>query len=154
MYASIFFFFSFLTAHVDLLAELKAMPLSRDTLRIKSRKDELERKLRETDSAIKIFSRERVFIKVDEWLYLMDADDELWAVWKAVYCTCYASTKREFLIDPLTIWQDVCAWCYSCERSAFISNQQQLYEEHKYSIGSSHCMDVSQLSCDVVESLP
>ena len=61
------FFFSFLTAHVDLLAELKAMPLSRDTLRIKSRKDELERKLRETDSAIKIFSRERVFIKVDEW---------------------------------------------------------------------------------------
>ena len=58
--------FSFLTAQVDLLAELKAMPLSRDTLRIKSRKNELERKLRETDSAIKIFSRERVFIKVDE----------------------------------------------------------------------------------------
>lgn len=57
---------SFTTAHIDLLAELKAMPLSRDTMRIKTRKDELERKLRETDSAIKIFSRERVFIKVDE----------------------------------------------------------------------------------------
>lgn len=43
------------------------MPLSRDTLRIKARKDELEKKLRETDSAIKIFSRERVFIKIDDW---------------------------------------------------------------------------------------
>ena len=53
-------------AHTELLSELKIMPLSRDTLRIKSRKDELERKLRETDSAIKIFSRQRVFIKIDD----------------------------------------------------------------------------------------
>eukprot|EP00111_Clytia_hemisphaerica_P010297 TCONS_00030126-protein len=53
-------------SHVELLGELKSMPLSRDTLRIKARKDELEKKLRETDSAIKIFSRERVFIKIDD----------------------------------------------------------------------------------------
>ena len=59
----LFFFF---LAHTVLLVELKSMPLSRDTLRIKTRKNELERKLRETDSAIKIFSRQKVFIKTDE----------------------------------------------------------------------------------------
>lgn len=50
-------------AHVEMMSELKAIPLSRDTMRIKQRKDELEKKLREVDSAIKIFSRPRVFIK-------------------------------------------------------------------------------------------
>ena len=59
-------YFIFLLAHVQLLAELKSMPFSRDTLRIKNRKAELEQKLRDTDSAIKIFSRERVFIKMDD----------------------------------------------------------------------------------------
>lgn len=52
-------------SHAELLAELKSMPFSRDTLRIKNRKAKLEEKLRDTDSAIKIFSRERVFIKMD-----------------------------------------------------------------------------------------
>ena len=46
--------------------EYKLLSLTADTLRIKARKTALENKLTEVDDAIKIFSRPRVFVKLDE----------------------------------------------------------------------------------------
>ena len=45
--------------------ELNSLPVSCDTLRNKTRRAELDTKLREIESAIKVFSRPKVFIKSD-----------------------------------------------------------------------------------------
>jgi len=50
----------------ELIAQLNALPVRVDTLRVKTRKAELERKLAEIEDAIKIFSRPKVFVKVDD----------------------------------------------------------------------------------------
>ena len=57
--------FSF-TEQTELIAQLNALPVRVDTLRVKTRKAELERKLAEIEDAIKIFSRPKVFVKVDD----------------------------------------------------------------------------------------
>ena len=46
-----------------MLRELQSLPVSKDTLRVKQRKEHLEKKLQEVDTAIKIFSRPKVFVK-------------------------------------------------------------------------------------------
>lgn len=60
------FLFLFLPDQTELLTQLNALPVRVDTLRVKTTKAELERKLSEIESAIKIFSRPKVFVKVDE----------------------------------------------------------------------------------------
>ncbi len=50
----------------SLTAELNALPLQSVTLRVKQRKAALESKLSEIEDALKIFSRPRVFVKIDE----------------------------------------------------------------------------------------
>ncbi|KAJ7352835.1 Enkurin domain-containing protein 1 [Desmophyllum pertusum] len=50
----------------ELIAQLNALPVRVDTLRVKTMKAELERKLSEIEAALKIFSRPKVFVKVDE----------------------------------------------------------------------------------------
>lgn len=50
----------------ELLTQLNALPVRVDTLRVKTIKAELERKLSEIEDAIKIFSRPKVFVKVDD----------------------------------------------------------------------------------------
>lgn len=62
----IFFLFFFLTDQTELLAQLNALPVRVDTLRVKTAKADLEKKLSEIESALKIFSRPKVFVKVDE----------------------------------------------------------------------------------------
>ncbi|XP_068706054.1 enkurin domain-containing protein 1-like [Montipora foliosa] len=52
--------------HEELVVQLNALPVRVDTLRVKTRKSELERKLVEIEDAIKIFSRPKVFVKVDD----------------------------------------------------------------------------------------
>eukprot|EP00794_Sanderia_malayensis_P012016 gene12016-13256_t len=51
----------------EMLAELQSLPVSKDTLRVKQRKELLERKLQEVETAITMFSRPRVFVR-DELL--------------------------------------------------------------------------------------
>lgn len=60
------FFSFFFSAQTELLTQLNALPVRVDTLRVKTTKAELERKLSEIEDAIKIFSRPKVFVKVDE----------------------------------------------------------------------------------------
>lgn len=50
----------------ELLTQLNALPVRVDTLRVKTTKADLERKLAEIEGAIKIFSRPKVFVKVDD----------------------------------------------------------------------------------------
>ena len=61
-----FFVLSSFADHEELVAQLNALPVRVDTLRVKTRKSELERKLVEIEDAIKIFSRPKVFVKVDD----------------------------------------------------------------------------------------
>ena len=48
-----------------LLDELSSMPVRNDTLRIRTKREELEQKLNKVEEAIKIFSRKKVFVKMD-----------------------------------------------------------------------------------------
>jgi len=48
-----------------LLDELSSMPIRNDTLRIRTKREELEQKLNKVEDAIKIFSRPKVFVKLD-----------------------------------------------------------------------------------------
>lgn len=54
------------TSQAELLTQLNALPVRVDTLRVKTTKAELERKLAEIEDAIKIFSRPKVFVKLDD----------------------------------------------------------------------------------------
>ena len=51
--------------HKELLAELQSLSVTADTLRVRTRRAELENKLTEIDDALKIFSRPNVYIKLD-----------------------------------------------------------------------------------------
>ncbi|PAA92625.1 hypothetical protein BOX15_Mlig034090g4 [Macrostomum lignano] len=51
--------------HQLLLAELNRLPVRSDTVRLVCIKSDIERKLAELEEAIKIFSRPKVFVKVD-----------------------------------------------------------------------------------------
>ncbi|XP_014677416.1 PREDICTED: enkurin domain-containing protein 1-like [Priapulus caudatus] len=55
-----------LAAESQLLTELHALPVRSDTLRARQQHVDIERKLVEIEEAIKIFSRSKVFIKIDE----------------------------------------------------------------------------------------
>lgn len=57
---------SFLADLSLLIAELQALPLCRDTLHIQQKKVRLETKMSEIEDAIKIFSKPKVFIKLDK----------------------------------------------------------------------------------------
>ena len=49
----------------ELMKEFQSLPVTADTVRVLERKSKLEAKLREVDDAIKIFSRPKVFVKMD-----------------------------------------------------------------------------------------
>lgn len=61
----IFLFVCFFSAHHSLVTELLSLPLKADTLSVRSRQAHLERKLSEIEEAIKIFSRDKVYVKID-----------------------------------------------------------------------------------------
>ncbi|KAL5019310.1 hypothetical protein ScPMuIL_005032 [Solemya velum] len=50
----------------ELLAQLNSMPLRMDTFRVRTRRQELDQKLSEVEEGIKIFSRPKVFVKIDK----------------------------------------------------------------------------------------
>ncbi len=52
-------------AQQKLVSELNSLPLRNDTLKLRTTKTEMEKKLVELEEAIKIFSKPKVFVKVD-----------------------------------------------------------------------------------------
>lgn len=59
------FFSPLFTGQEQLVKDLVLLPMRGDSLRMQKRRVELERKLSQIDEAIKIFSRPKVFIKLD-----------------------------------------------------------------------------------------
>ena len=53
------------SAHRSLVTELLSLPLKADNLRLRSRRAHLDCKLSEIEEAIKIFSRDKVYVKID-----------------------------------------------------------------------------------------
>ena len=51
--------------HKNLLSELNSLPIRNDTLKLKTTKSDMEKRLVELDEAIKIFSKPKVFIRVE-----------------------------------------------------------------------------------------
>ncbi|XP_056320139.1 enkurin domain-containing protein 1 [Danio aesculapii] len=51
--------------HRSLVSELLSLPVKADTLSIRSRRADLDQRLSEVEEAIKIFSRDKVYVKVD-----------------------------------------------------------------------------------------
>ena len=47
------------------MSELNSLPIRNDTFRIRTTKNDMEKKLVELDEAIKIFSKPKVFIKIE-----------------------------------------------------------------------------------------
>lgn len=50
---------------MELMSEISAMPICNDTLRVRKKREELELKLTKVEEAVKIFSRQKVFVKLD-----------------------------------------------------------------------------------------
>ena len=63
--SSINYLFIYFLAEAELQRQLSTMPIRNDTLRVRSKREALERKLGEVDEAMKIFSRPKVFVKLD-----------------------------------------------------------------------------------------
>lgn len=53
------------SAHRSFVAKLLSLPLKADSLSVRSRRAHLDCKLSEIEEAIKIFSRDKVYVKID-----------------------------------------------------------------------------------------
>lgn len=49
-----------------MLAELNSLPFSRDSLRIRQKREDLEKQLKKIEEGITILSKPKVFIRVNE----------------------------------------------------------------------------------------
>lgn len=58
-------FFSLFIGQEQLIKDLVLLPMRGDSLKMQKKRIELERKLSQIEEAIKIFSRPKVFIKLD-----------------------------------------------------------------------------------------
>lgn len=65
IYSFSFVSVSILPAHRSLVSELLSLPVRADSLGVRSRRAQLDRRLSEVEEAIKIFSRDKVYIKTD-----------------------------------------------------------------------------------------
>jgi len=50
----------------EMLAELNSLPFSRDSLRIRQKREDLEKQLKKIEEGITILSKPKVFIRVNE----------------------------------------------------------------------------------------
>ena len=48
-----------------MVQQLNMLPVSMDTLKVRNRKIELEKELNKLEEGIKVFSRPKVFVKID-----------------------------------------------------------------------------------------
>lgn len=62
---NIFDFKNIQKAHKKMIGELNSLPIRDDTFRIRQTKNDYEKRLAEVEEAIKIFSKSKVFVKVD-----------------------------------------------------------------------------------------
>ena len=53
------------SAQKKCLSDINTLPIRNDTLKLRNTKNDMENKLNEIEEAIKIFSKPKVFVKVD-----------------------------------------------------------------------------------------
>lgn len=71
-----------LTAQQELLERHRLLPVrSADSLGVRNRKTELERRIVEVDEAIKVFERPRVFVRLGEWFDFTFVNDHIALIW-------------------------------------------------------------------------
>ena len=58
-------YYCYFTEQTELTSKLASLPLRTDTYRMRTVKQDLESKLAEMEEAMKIFSRPKVFVKVE-----------------------------------------------------------------------------------------
>ena len=49
-----------------MIAELNTLPVSKDTLRVRKKRDEIEKQLGKLEEGIRILSKSKVFVRVDQ----------------------------------------------------------------------------------------
>lgn len=59
------FYLSKKIAHQKIISEMNSLPIRDDTFRIRQTKQEYEKRLAEIEEAMKIFSKQKVFVKID-----------------------------------------------------------------------------------------
>jgi len=64
-YLSLITYFFFIGQN-EMLAELNSLPFSRDSLRIRQKREDLEKQLKKIEEGITILSKPKVFIRVNE----------------------------------------------------------------------------------------
>ena len=57
--------FIYIAAEKELHVQIASLPIRSDTLTLRTKKQDLDRKLRDVEGAIKIFSRRKVYVKDD-----------------------------------------------------------------------------------------
>lgn len=57
----------FISDYNELISELNKIPVRTDTLKMKQRKIEIEKQLDKLEGGIRIFSRSKVYVKIDAW---------------------------------------------------------------------------------------
>lgn len=58
--------FVFLIAgYQDLINDLNRLPMTSQTLRVRNRQIEIEKELRQLDDTLQIFSRSKVYVRID-----------------------------------------------------------------------------------------
>lgn len=61
----VFHAFYFITEYQDLINDLNRLPMTSQTLRVRNRQIEIERELRQLDETIQIFSRSKVYVRIE-----------------------------------------------------------------------------------------
>lgn len=54
-----------ITEYQDLINDLNRLPMTSQTLRVRNRQIEIERELRQLDETIQIFSRSKVYVRIE-----------------------------------------------------------------------------------------
>jgi len=111
------------------LEQYRLLPVrSADSLGVRNRKTELERRIVEVDEAVKVFERPRVFVKLGEWLFCGTA---LWPAQNRDLTLCLEDCtvcgwKASFVIETF-LWnyvkvKNVLRWCCAVPGSEPLSN--------------------------------
>lgn len=66
MHLVLFIFLQLFTDHKEMIEEYNSLPVSKDTLRIRQKKEDIERKLIKVEEGIRILSKAKVFVRTEE----------------------------------------------------------------------------------------
>ena len=63
---SLFILIFKLTDHQELVEEYNCLPVSKDTLRVRQKKEDIEKQLIKVEEGIRVLSKPKVFVRIDD----------------------------------------------------------------------------------------